>query len=760
MRKIKWMLVLCAMMTMVTLSAMAEMVSVGMETPNMSGQRWLLQDGDRIHCLSITSDYERQSWENLIVDYSMHAECRELRDGAFVPCESHCADRWQWEMVVDLGEWDGPRNLDMNGIALSAEHVTYMIDPYDVVYRWAPDEDDPWQYQCTLDTSLNPYEIRAVDSYYAEGGVLYTVYNTVDEMARIGEGTAIAYSLETGEGELLCTMPTLLEVYPAGENKLLFVGDPDKSGLADDFLYDRVTGKSILYTESKVLDKLAPDGRGGWYSADWDALYHIQGDGKVEEVVKLPDSDGYRYVALSVDGKTAYVYLSGFKEGYMYMYPLDGGAKETDLRLVMAGSLGEFDWNHDFLPDLEEFYVENPGAEVTTASYPGNFDEIAVELLTGSDKVDILVVECSSGNIQSMLSKGYYVDLSEVEGVADYMNSMYPVWRDPCMNGDEIAAIPVSVRNWKSFMYNREIWAEEDLGPVPTTYDELFDAIRDWNERGILDMGYPLFWKGFDSFERLAYRIMQDYVGLCKREGTPIVFEDERLLHVLRGLEELRLILSAHDAKNPSGDALLPEGMLLTAIIHTGIYNDIWLDTDSPLPLSLTDETDPVESVYYTVLILNPNSPRVELAKRYLSYMATHPSAWAQCVLLKGMPDGIREPGYEDATERYEQLMPELTEKLAAAEREFDDKVSQYVENQIMKLTSEYLYEWMVHPNVADKLYQMLPYFTVATPDGYGFLQKNGTDLLDMFVNGQMDSLTLVRRLDERMRMMESEGLE
>ena len=41
----------------------------------------------------------------------------------------------------------------------------------------------------------------------------------------------------------------------------------------------------------------------------------------------------------------------------------------------------------------------------------------------------------------------------------------------------------------------------------------------------------------------------------------------------------------------------------------------------------------------------------------------------------------------------------------------------------------------------------------MATSNGYGFLQKNGTDVLDMFVNEQMDSLTLARRLDERMRI-------
>ena len=759
MKKIKWMLALCAMMTMVTLGALAEMIPVGMDKPYEIGRCWLMQDGDRIHCLSVSYDWERQSWENQIVHYFMKAECRELRDGGFVPCESHCADRWQMDLMTDLATWDTLRNDDLNGIAHSAEQVTYMIDPYDVVYRWAPDEDDPWRYQCTLDTSLIPYEVRCIDGYYAEDGVLYATYNTTDGNAGIGEGTAIAYSLETGEGEVLVTMPTLQQAYPAGEGKLLIVGNPDRSDWYNDFLYDMVTGKSIPYAESRGLDGLVPDGRGGWYSAAWDALYHVHGDGKLEEVVKLPGSDGTRHVVLSGDKKTAYIYLSSYQGGHMYIYPLESGDEAGDLRLVMAGALGELGWNDDFLPNLEGFYIENPGVEVTTAEYPGTFDEIAVELVTGSDRVDILVVECSSGNVRSLLNKGFYADLSEEDGVKAFAESLYPVWRDACMNGNEIAALPVNARNWRTLTRNRVLWAEENLGPVPATYDELFDAIRDWNARGILDLGYPMVWRGFDSFGVLAYRIVSDYVGKCQREGRPIVFEDEVLLHLLDGLEELRPILNDYDAKNPSGDPLLPEGFL-TGLVHISDDDPRLLYDEEVLPLGLTDAQDCVETALLTVLIVNPNSPRAELAKKYLSYLARNPSAWDRCMLMQGMPGGIREPGYENATEQYEQLMPELTKKLEAALREFDDAAGQQLENQIHGLTYNYLYQWEVRPEIAELLYQALPHFTVATADGYGFLKKNGTDLLDMFCNGQMDSMTLVRRLDERMRMMQSEGIE
>lgn len=749
MNKIKWFLLLSLIITFLTFGASADVIPIEQNTAYEYPRTFLLRSGDLLHCLTISYErdvIDRDDWTYL---YLMDAVCHELQDGAFVPCQSHCADRWSQDRVVPEAEM--PRRDTMNGMTVSAQNETFLIDAGDVVYRWTPGEADPWQYQCTLDMSQVPYEFIAAEEYYAEDGVLYACYAEITDTGYIGEGTAFSFSLETGACKKICAMPTLYEIYPAGENRMLVGGNPVRSGGASNYFYNVVTEKTSELAGNRPLDRLMSDGRGGWYCAGWDALYHLNEDGEQETVVQLSPGNTARYISLSNDKKTAYFY----SDSCLYVYPLDANDADKDLTLVLAGSLNEYGYMNGSLPDLAEFYAENPGVQIETINYPSSFEDLALELLSGSDKFDLMVMECSSGSLQSLLDKGFYVDLSDDGGIVSLMENLYPIWRKPCTHGDDIAAVPIGARSVWTFMYNQEIWEEEHLGPIPTTYDEFFDCIEDWDNQGILDT-YPLFQQSGTSFGRLLHRIMVDYTGKCKREGTPIVFENETLLHLLNRLEELRPILQAHDTRNVTGDILLSES-ILTDIVHV---NDERTLIQEPMPLGLTDARDCTESVFYTVLIVNPKSTRIDLAKAYLSYLAQHPSAWARCVLLQGAPNGVREKGYEDATEQYEQLMPDLNEKIEVALRDHDDAVAQELERQKDALTSDYLNQWEVKPRMTDMLYQVLPHFAVLTSDGYGFLQGNGADLMDMFSAGQIDCQTLVKRLDQRKQMMILEGIE
>ena len=430
------------------------------------------------------------------------------------------------------------------------------------------------------------------------------------------------------------------------------------------------------------------------------------------------------------------------------IYPLTDADDEASRTQVLAGSLNEYETSTG-LPDFFDFSVTHGNAQIAFADYLSSFDDLALELVSGGDRFDLMVLELSEGNVDSLLDKGYYVNLSEDDVIASYVRSLYPTWRDKCLRGDEIVGIPINVRNIWTFMVNLEVWQEEGLGDRPTTYDELFDCIVAWDDMGVLDE-VPLFHHGSSSFDELLRRIMYDYMGQCKREGRPIVFSDGTLLHLLSRLEDVRPILEAHDARNITGDGLIFEGVILNIIHITGFMGfEVTAENNAyaPLPLGLTDEEDYVESVFLTMLVVNPNSQRQSLAKAYLAYIAGHPTTWAQYYMLGAGPVGLREKGYEDLDDRYEQLVSELDERIAAAMKEGDDAVVNRWELEKQDLTNEYLNMWEVRPNMAEMLYQMMPYFTPLTADGYGFLTNSCRDLTEMFMGGKMDSRTYAMRM-------------
>ena len=761
MRKLHWFLIFALLLTaLMACGASAEMLPVETDLQDDTAYTYMLRSGDTLHCLTISS-HPHPLKDLSEITLSIAAQCSALKDGVLVPCQDRCADRFQ-DRTFQNASTEVIPSRGIMGIAVSPQNRTYLIDGDWAVYQWTPEDEEPWRYLCTLDVSIFDFDNLVVNkSFSAEGDTLFACFlERTENDDEDQPGTAFSFSLTSGAGEKLLTYPSLREMYFVDENTMLFKGKYD--GPYDFvcwYLYDLASEAKTRFS-NETFDQPVSDGHGGWYTIAIGPnarLCHYGRDGGPgEQIALLPKNLQETSITLSEDQSTIYVCCWN---GLLGIYPVPVEDDEASRTLILAGSLNEYE-NANGLPDFSDFSVAHGGAKIASVDYPSSFDDLALELVSGSDRFDLMVLELSEGNVDSLLSKGYYVNLSEDEVIASYVQSLYPTWRDKCLLGDEIVGIPINVRNIWTFMVNLDIWREEGLGDYPTTYDELFDCIEEWDSMGVLDE-VPLFHRSTSSFSELLRRILYDHIGQCKREGRPVVFSDETLLRLLSRLEALRPILEAHDARNIAGDGLIFEGVMSNIIRITGFMGfEVTAENNAyePLPLGLTDPEDCVESVFLTMLVVNPNSKRQELAKAYLSYIAGHPTTWARYYMLGAGPVGLREKGYEELDAQYEQLLAELDENLAAAMKEGDDAVVTRWEKDKRALTDEYLNRWEVRPYMAEMLARMMPYFTPLTADGYGFLRNSCDDLTNMFLEGRMDSRTYALRLDQRMQMAELES--
>ena len=760
MKKLRYFLSLTLLfIALLTCGASADVLMIEFDPPYLFNDTYMLRNGDTLHCLTISHDREN-NFADLTSSVSVAAECFALEDGTLVPCQSHCADRFQGDFVFSL--LNTPSESTFYGMALSPQNQTYLIDYGYGVYQWVPQQAEPWQYLCTLDTSSFDFEYAVGNVVFtADGDTLYICYPEYED-GNVLRGTVFAFSLSSGACEKLFTEPYLKAAYPVDETQMLIEGINPRfasMGLSAMYLYDLTTGEKTLFSSSDVMNPV-PDGRGGWYSisaGNWLCHFSSEG-GNGEKIAALPSNSSIWdcYVSLSEDRTTAYVIDK--QTGKLGIYPVE--ADEAP-ELVMVGSLNEYKSRNNVLPNFAEFSASHNNADMTLSNQPATFADLAFALLSGSDTFDLMALELSWGNMDSLLEKGYFVDLSGNDSIAAYAQNLYPTWQQECVLDGKIVGVPVGMRTVWTFVVNLELWNEMDLGDLPRTYDELFDCIEEWDRMGVLDE-VPLFeYHGTSAFERLFNRIMIDFMGKCQREGRPVSFQDETLLYLLSRLEEVRPILEAHDAMNMAGDGLIFEGEL-TGIVRTGHFGKLEVTADNStfevLPLGLTEAEDCTESVIFTLLVINPKSQNKELAEAYLTYLAEHPTTWTRCCMLKDGPVGVREKGFEDLDEQYEQLAAELDEKIAAAMKEGDDAVLSRWEKEKQTLNDNYLNQWEVRPNMAEMLYRMMPYFTPLTSDGYGFLINNCDDLTTMFLEGRLDYRTYTMRLDERMRMAEMEG--
>lgn len=752
MRKLKGLFLALAFSLTVLATASAGMTEYSHEIPSgwdaSTAQHFVLRDGDQMHCLTLVYEPEYLNDYN---DCLLHMEavCREWTGSELVPCQSGCAGRFVDRLMKNK---EIPGGWTIYGMAVSPQNQTYLIDWDHTVYHWTPDQEEPWTLCCRL-TIPPQFDEFHREIWSADEDKLYLCCELFGD-DDTGEGTAYAFSMADGQYEELFTMPTLYELYPGVENGLAFYGratDAERSICF--YQYDFQTKEAKIIPCNPTGGALLTDGRGGWYSAGTEALYHIDAEGAVEKIADLPEVYNLRTVTMSGDGRTAYV----LEHDNLIILTLDEPSQE--LSLTLAGNVNEYGYVGASLPDFATFSQANGHAQLNISDTLTSFDDLARELVSGSGAFDLMVLEKSAGNVDSLLDKGYYVDLSDNPVISAYVESLYPAWRDECVRDGRIAGIPIGLRNVWTFFVNKELWNEMDLGAYPKTYDELFDRILSWDSQGVLDEA-RLFDTG-SSYEWLFNRIMKDAMGKCKRESKPIVFSDETFLHLLNRLEEVKPILDAHDARHIQGRGLICEGALwgiIDAVSICGFEVTSDNSTFEPLPLGLTGENDCVESVFFSLLVINPNTPQPELAEAYLTYIAGNPTTWTKLYLLDGGIEGVRRAEDADLDERYQREIPELQEKIAEAKKAGDEAAVFNLEKQVTELTDRYLNAWEVRPNLAEMVREAMPYWTPLTYDGYTFLQKNCSDLTDLFLSGRMDARTYLARLDERMRMVELEG--
>lgn len=405
---------------------------------------------------------------------------------------------------------------------------------------------------------------------------------------------------------------------------------------------------------------------------------------------------------------------------------------------------------NDFFPSDVDFRAQHPGISIREEYLPA--DETAQALITGSDAFNLLVVSTLKTDFSSMLEKGYYVDLSGTPEIADYMTRLYPVWARECMVDGHIAAIPMSAMSGVSLEYNKRIWEEEALGDVPTTYEELFDFVERWLDSD-LSSQYTLFGPVKDTFSILLDRILCDYVALGESQQQTLPFHDEKLLHLLDRLEKLRPALERLEMQYASGDPLFYENGFATKVyrlVPTSQTTDY-----AALPVALWQDVAASVPAELYVMLVNPHSANQELAKAYLANLTQHPTSLAQCVLLQGQPEGVSHPG--NTTETYEAEMESVRQELAIAQENHDLDLAASLEQELDQLTHHYLYSWDVMPDVAAKLYAITPYWAVMHKQGYGFLQRNATTLLNAYQDGQLPADTLTKRIDQLIQMEQME---
>lgn len=284
-------------------------------------------------------------------------------------------------------------------------------------------------------------------------------------------------------------------------------------------------------------------------------------------------------------------------------------------------------------------------------------DQFASDMTTQSGRWDMFVLPISEA--AQIAQKGYYVPITGDQAEV-FLKDLHPFAREQVTNAaGELVMAPLSVYRRDTIAYDPRAAAllGIDAAELPTTYAEMFDFLRRWEE----DYGGLAVEHDISLFETssaravgtLRERLFQDVIALSRSDRDELRALAEELGALLdatlplgRSVSDpvvpyfgVPTIMSASSDEPP---AHLEEPAFLFTLGMSSLPSSQveWMPYKylmymEPFDLALTADTKPLGVFYGYALVINPYSAHQEAVARYVDYALRHLSDRAQADLLR-----------------------------------------------------------------------------------------------------------------------------
>lgn len=627
----------------------------------------------------------------------------------------------------------------------------------------------------TLDTSglifqeegQEYYSTVEVSSFFCEGDWLYytgVVYSGTPH------SVAGRMSLTTGEKQdFACE--NLVSLTPVGDGTLMAL------------VYDM----SALYSATTQAD-LTKMAQYGIFDPEKDAL------GTLTDIPTDNDMGGYSTSGICVGNGTLY-YLDGsriagidlasgekrlsaytgggvianggqtfYADGYYVMLNNYSGMQvfKLDPEGIENGALtifGEFgsDTHTKFVRNHPEIAVDVSG------DYTSDIEKLTQSMVSDTGAYDVLLMNLSYMPVERLIEKGYCADLSQSPEIMERVSAMYPEVVEPLMADGKLYGVPVGMSG-TCYGVNMELWeslglTEEDL---PTSLPELYDFAANW----VWDYGedHPeisLFDLGSYSSQMLYSLLLNDYIAYMQKQGGELAFDTPAFRRLMEGFSAIDFeeILSVQDQDEDTywtPDALFSTSMSVGYLA----YRD---ERFQPLYLAVEEGGEPFIGMNLSVLTVNPRTKRMDEALLYVSeYLDNLDKTSAYITLFPDHNDPVENDYYQTNLESMQESLAKMQESLENASEENRAEIEQQIQWQEESIADWENYRYSVtEEQIADYRENVAPLVYVIRQNVFLNADTSATSeinkLLMQYMEGAVNLDSLVRELDQRVRLMQLE---
>ena len=312
---------------------------------------------------------------------------------------------------------------------------------------------------------------------------------------------------------------------------------------------------------------------------------------------------------------------------------------------------------------------------------------------------------------------------------------------------------------------NMELW--ESLGltedDLPTSLPELYDFAANW----VWDYGeeHPeisLFDLGSYSSQLLYSLLLNDYIAYMQKQGGELVFDTPVFRRLMEGFSAIDFeeILSVQDQDE---DTYWTPNALFSTSMSVGYLGYQDERFSQPLYLSLEEGGEPFIGMNLNVMTINPRTKRMDQALLYVSeYLDNLDKTSANIVLFPDHNDPVENDYYQSNLEDMQESLAKMQESLENASEENRAEIEQQIQWQEESIADWENYRYSVTAEqIADYRENVAPLIYVIRQNVFLNADTSATSeinkLLMQYIEGAVNLDSLVRELDQRVRLMQLE---
>lgn len=341
---------------------------------------------------------------------------------------------------------------------------------------------------------------------------------------------------------------------------------------------------------------------------------------------------------------------------------------------VMDGSFGDAARNlAKKYPDVPVFYSDSMHAAV------GNGGQDKAAVLQWQEGPDLLGIRADDSDFRSLVDGGLLLDLSVYPELMEYIDALYPLYRDFVSKDGGVYGIPWMANSYNGWFINKKVMQDMGLtaADIPTNLVEMCAFAEKWNaEYAEKYHNYTLLDGTSDYRDRLLKAILELWSDHCEANGKEIDLNDPLLKEALTALDAVNLdkLTAGQNETNPEISDY-KQALIWTGCKTVGNWQTYMEDFSDRIfiPMTLTKDTPyvcPVETLgLWTV---NASSENADYAAALLA-------------------EAIKEQNYSNAyalrSDKTEPLVSEYYADTVAAEHKYLEELEARVQESVNKAT-------------------------------------------------------------------------